>query len=384
MINIEKYFSLNKILLLAIGLWPYQQSNFTRFQFIVLSSILTTNIIFQCMIFVSQRCTLDLITKILSSVFFFTLFAIKYNMFSVKAVKDLLEQLLHIYNELKDENEIAIIDKYGYNGKRYTVVLTILAVINILAFIIASFWSNILNVILPTNASRSHHLLIMTEHLIDQEKYFYLILLHTIASFCIGMIALLATGTMILTYLLHICGMFKIASYRIECAMSIDMLQNINLKKNLLILNGLIYAVDIHRQAMKLSKHLQYSCETMMFCFIIIWVVSMSLNLFRLASSKDELILPFVYAIVAILYMFLANYMGQILTNHNHHVFVTVYNVRWYITPLYIQRIILFLLQQNSRNFTLNVGGLFYASIECFAMLVNTSVSYFTVLYSTR
>ncbi|KAL6433509.1 hypothetical protein ACFW04_006542 [Cataglyphis niger] len=310
------------------------------------------------MIFVSQRCTLDLITKILSSVFFFTLFAIKYNMFSVKAVKDLLEQLLHIYNELKDENEIAIIDKYGYNGKRYTVVLTILAVINILAFIIASFWSNILNVILPTNASRSHHLLIMTEHLIDQEKYFYLILLHTIASFCIGMIALLATGTMILTYLLHICGMFKIASYRIECAMSIDMLQNINLKKNLLILNGLIYAVDIHRQAMKF--------------------------IFQLASSKDELILPFVYAIVAILYMFLANYMGQILTNHNHHVFVTVYNVRWYITPLYIQRIILFLLQQNSRNFTLNVGGLFYASIECFAMLVNTSVSYFTVLYSTR
>lgn len=92
-------------------------------------------------------------------------------------------------------------------------IFLVLGVINLSAFIIASFWSDILNVILPTNASRSHHLLIMTEHLIDQEKYFYLILLHTIASFCIGLIALLATGTMILTYLLHICGMFKIARY---------------------------------------------------------------------------------------------------------------------------------------------------------------------------
>lgn len=39
-------------------------------------------------------------------------------------VKDLLDQLLYIYNELKDENEIAIINEYGYNGKRYTIALT--------------------------------------------------------------------------------------------------------------------------------------------------------------------------------------------------------------------------------------------------------------------
>ncbi|XP_025271237.1 odorant receptor 49b-like [Camponotus floridanus] len=94
--------------------------------------------------------------------------------------------------------------------------------------------------------------------------------------------------------------------------------------------------------------------------------------------------MPLLYVTVAVLYMFLANYIGQSVTNHNHHVFVTAYNVRWYIAPLYIQRTILFLLQRNTRNFTLNVGGFFVASIECFATLVKTSVSYFTVIYSTR
>jgi len=39
-------------------------------------------------------------------------------------VKDLMEQLLHVCNELKDEREIAIIDAYGCNGKRYTIALT--------------------------------------------------------------------------------------------------------------------------------------------------------------------------------------------------------------------------------------------------------------------
>lgn len=39
-------------------------------------------------------------------------------------MKNLLEQLLHTCNELNDENEIAIINKYGCNGKNYTVGLT--------------------------------------------------------------------------------------------------------------------------------------------------------------------------------------------------------------------------------------------------------------------
>lgn len=39
-------------------------------------------------------------------------------------MKDILEQLLHTCNKLKDANEIAIIDEYRYNAKRYTVALS--------------------------------------------------------------------------------------------------------------------------------------------------------------------------------------------------------------------------------------------------------------------
>lgn len=36
----------------------------------------------------------------------------------------MFEQLLYVCNELKEENEIAIINKYGCNGKCYTMILT--------------------------------------------------------------------------------------------------------------------------------------------------------------------------------------------------------------------------------------------------------------------
>jgi len=59
--------------------------------------------------------------------------------------------------------------------------------------------------------SRPRRLKISTEYFIDQERYFYLSFFHINVALCIGHISLLATGSMLLAYLQHACGMFKIA-----------------------------------------------------------------------------------------------------------------------------------------------------------------------------
>lgn len=46
-----------------------------------------------------------------------------HKIFLTRQVKYLLEKLQEFCNELKDENEIAIIERYGYSGKRYTAVI---------------------------------------------------------------------------------------------------------------------------------------------------------------------------------------------------------------------------------------------------------------------
>jgi len=51
----------------------------------------------------------------------------------------------------------------------------------------------------------------MTEYFVDQEKYFYLILFHANVAFVIGATTMLATGTMLIVYQQHACGMFQIA-----------------------------------------------------------------------------------------------------------------------------------------------------------------------------
>jgi len=50
----------------------------------------------------------------------------------------------------------------------------------------------------------------VTEYFVDQERYFYLIILHANAAFAIGGIAMLSTGTLLIVYVQHACGMFRI------------------------------------------------------------------------------------------------------------------------------------------------------------------------------
>lgn len=62
------------------------------------------------------------------------------------------------------------------------------------------------------NGSQPRQVLYFTsEYFIDQEKYFYIILLHSNVVICIGSTTLAATGTMLRGYLIYACGLFKIA-----------------------------------------------------------------------------------------------------------------------------------------------------------------------------
>ncbi|XP_011863541.1 PREDICTED: uncharacterized protein LOC105559666 [Vollenhovia emeryi] len=319
------------------------------------------------------------------------MFIIQYNTFclNIEVVKNLLTELQRIHNKLKDKNEIAIVEKYSCIAKRYTIVLTAFGICAISCVVLLQIWLNIANVNLRMNASEPCYIFI-TEYFIDQKKYFYLILLHTNAVICVGALVMVAIGTMLITYIEHTCGMFRIASYRIEHAITINILQNISLKNEISMTEGIICAVDIHRQAMKLSKHLLSTFEIMICCFTGCVVACFSLSLFQLfqiASSTNnvgDFLVSFVYASVSIIYMFIANYIGQSTIDHNNNVFITAYNVQWYKTPLHVQRMILFLLQRRTKEFSLNIGGVFDASMEGFATLVKASVSYFTLIHSAH
>ncbi|XP_011860668.1 PREDICTED: odorant receptor 4-like isoform X2 [Vollenhovia emeryi] len=337
MICIEtKYFNLNRVLLLALGLWPYYRSNIVRLQIILCLSLVIGGISFQLARFITTKCTSDLIIEVFSTVTFYSTYIINYNAFwmNMHNVRQLMEKLQQICNELKDENEINIMKQYGNSVKRYTFF--------------------IINVVV-----------------------------------CIGATTIAATGTLLRGYFIHACGLFKIASYRIEQAMMIKMVENISTKNEMMVYKEIICAIDIQRKAIKYSQFILSSFEGSFILLISVNVVSLSLNLFGIFRSvslgnREAFILHSLMVSVILLYMFLANYTGQEVMDHDNYIYLTAYNIRWYIAPVHIQKLILFILQKNSKAFALHIGKIFVASLECFATLLKASMSYFTFMYSTQ
>ncbi|KAF3054248.1 Odorant receptor 275 [Nylanderia fulva] len=384
------HISLNRILLLTVGLWPYQQSKLVRVQLVLSLAILMTFIIFQFTIFVTSKCTPDLFINVFSSASVCIFFLIKYIWFSIniEVIKYLLEQLQNIYNKLTDENEISIMQEYSNYAKRYTIALTLLFICVAPVSIIYSFWPYLYNIILSINEPQSHpRLLILTEHFIDEKKYVYLILLHAYAALFLGTITLIATGTLFIVYIQHACGMFRIVSYRIEQAMAVNTLRKKKLQNKNSIYKKLIHAVYMHREAMRFADSSVSKFKVMFVMLIIAGIMSASLSAFRaltMDSDFEKLFIPFIIILINFLYAVIGNYMAQEVMDHNNDVFVTVYNIKWYTASLKIQKMILFLLQRGTKVFNLNIAGLFVGSLEGAATLLSTAISYFTVLYSTR
>ncbi|XP_077280808.1 uncharacterized protein LOC143907741 isoform X2 [Temnothorax americanus] len=251
------HIGLNRFLLLTFGLWPYQQSKLVQFQLVLFLSILATFILFQLTTFLTSQCTPDLFINVLSSALFFITFVIKYILFSInfEVIKCLLEQLQHICNKLTDKNEINIMKQYASDAKRYTAIFTLCVILLALALLLYPIWPRFFDILLPMNETRPHiSPLFVTEYFVDQEKYFYLIILHANTAFTIGVGVMLATGTMFIVYIQYACGMFQIASYRVKQAITIEILQDNNLKNENLIYKGLVYAVDMHRKAIKFFR----------------------------------------------------------------------------------------------------------------------------------
>lgn len=82
---------------------------------------------------------------------------------------------------------------------------------SLLTGIILLSWTDILDTIQSNNVTYGRHAkAILCKHYAINEKYFYIIELYFTAVI-IGPFATVAIGTMILSYVIHTCGLFRIA-----------------------------------------------------------------------------------------------------------------------------------------------------------------------------
>ncbi|XP_011704699.1 PREDICTED: uncharacterized protein LOC105459992 [Wasmannia auropunctata] len=88
-----------------------------------------------------------------------------------------------------------------------------------------------------------------------------------------------------------------------------------------------------------------------------------------MSKNMDNLLLYFIISLGHLIYMFIANYIGQKVIDYNNELFQLIcsYNGLWYAAPLPTQKLLLFILLREKKHIVLSVFGILIGSLECFA-----------------
>jgi len=148
-----------------------------------------------------------------------------------------MKRIVCDWNELNNLQEIEIIKKYADIGRFITLIatrkqyfefisyskfdyfnsdfnclITVFVYVSTFYIILVQFLSNIFfNTISDKNESRPRQLPILVECFIDQQKYFFLILILLCVAVICGLTMVIATDTVNMSYVHHACGLFEIA-----------------------------------------------------------------------------------------------------------------------------------------------------------------------------
>ncbi|GAB1861156.1 Odorant receptor [Camponotus japonicus] len=209
----SRYYTLNRVMLSSIGLWPYQKAWLIRIQRFSCVTCVVSGIIVQLLTFTTFEYNLDLLLQVLSFTIPCLIAILKYVTYCVKieSVKLLFEQINYDCIAITDTQEIEIIQKYASRGRLYTIYFGLLIYIATILFLLTLCIPDVLNFIMPLEKPRLRLLPTPVECFVDQQKYFYVIVSNMLVIAMVGMTTFIATETMFMIFIQHACGLFAIA-----------------------------------------------------------------------------------------------------------------------------------------------------------------------------
>ncbi|XP_072762433.1 uncharacterized protein [Anoplolepis gracilipes] len=389
--SVWNYYSVVKKLLLLSGQWPYQRKRDKWVRFTFMTAIMIPLIITQIGKYIqcdrNMQCILKTLPSNLTS--FVILVKIFTCHFNSSKIKQLTDQLQNDWKNLEGPEEYEIMKTYAAYARLFTLALCYYFYIGAPSFAVYSLTPKLLDIVLPLNESRPTIMPHECHYFVkDDSEYFYYIFLHVFISILIFMIPVLAHDCMVLAYTQHVCSIFAIAGFRFQnLADNID-IENNNIDKDYLdkeYNEKLASAVCIHWQALQFAELLEKTFSLSFFIQMFLIIVGMSLTLLQMVVQLNNLVevlryLGFFFS--QLLHIFYFSLQGQRLIDHSLQIHDKIYNCAWYKISVRSQKMVINILRRSLQSNIITAGKIYVFSLKSFMTVLQSSVSYFTVLSS--
>ncbi|XP_076383543.1 uncharacterized protein LOC143260812 [Megalopta genalis] len=379
---LRKNFSSYSVLLSYTGLWPYGKSVVGTICRIGYTLLTLAVIGIQLSTMGSVEATSYNIATALSYSTPMLLCLLRYHSFLVNfpTLRSLYDNYENDLKSFKNLVELGMFTKHIQKGRRLVFVyIAIACALSVFSFTI---------IMIPTilhSKYQVYYLRVFGFFVSEQGLNTDLICLHVVIVSVMSFISVAGTESSLAIYTAYFCSLFEIASYRVQNAVN-NVINSVAISKPI----DIQPSVDLHRRAVQLLKYLTEKFAVTYLVAIAVSIVSFAISLYRLVLAIDNvtdvvnLILSAGLVITHLIIMFLNNYIGQELMDSSIQVNYDTYNSLWYCIPPESQKLLLFLLMRTKNEARYDLAGLFSPCHEGFSMMMSSSFSYFTFLYSTK
>ncbi|XP_011686089.1 PREDICTED: odorant receptor 13a-like [Wasmannia auropunctata] len=382
------YYSLLQKILSLAGQWPYQERRTRLFRVGLITVAIFSLTVPQVGKFIQCNGDVRCIMLIVPTGFAMLIILVKLYTCHLNnsKIKSLTDHLRSDWEKLESAEEYEIMKTYAANSKLFCSAFCLYMYISAGMFVSISLVPHIMNVVLPLNESWPIFMPYEAYYFVDIEKYFFYIFIHVFVSIEIGMTVTIAHDSMIVVYMEHACSIFAVAGFRFQTlsrnvrddAISITSPDDVYYQK-------IAISVYAHWRALRFAELLESTFYVTFAVQILIVTIAMSITLLQIVLRLDEVLEAMRYTlfvIVQVVHLFYFSMQGQRLIDHSVQMRDKIYNSSWYNIPAKSQRLLLYVMRRSMQPNFLSAGKIYIFSLKSFTTVVQSSVSYFTVLAS--
>ncbi|XP_051155108.1 uncharacterized protein LOC127277779 isoform X2 [Leptopilina boulardi] len=271
----------------------------------------------------------------------------------VKQINFVYLKMQNDWNTLTSEHEVNILHKYGRKCRNYTIIYIVGVFGHLMLYHLVHGVPQLIN--FYKNIDKPMQLVFLLECGIDLQKYYLWI---TIYSYVVGYVCsfgIVNGGTILLMFLEHACGIFDIIGHLLTTAINENSVfsNKVNFRKQLH--RKIKLCVEMHRSVILFINDVQ-TCFSTSYLFVF----GLSVIMLSITGVQSVMCLP-------------DNPKDAIR-----------YDTDWYHLSTETKKLLLLIMRKGSEPTTFVVGKIFILSLQFFTKILQTSMSYFTVLMSMR
>ncbi|XP_032676032.1 odorant receptor 4-like isoform X2 [Odontomachus brunneus] len=269
-------------------------------------------------------------------------------------------QIKALFNQIRDDRQtlstcenINIFDSYARKGRKFTIIYGGFVYFALILFMLVP-----LQPLLLGSSNDTRPLLHEVNYYIDMDKYYLPILLHGYIMVAIIVTIGVATDTMFVIMVQHVCGLLTIIRQQVD---NIIKEENLMMDINPPVMNdepykNIIKSIRAHKRALRFA------------------------NLMEAVFNPMFLVM----AACNVLVVSMTGVTAQQLIDHSIYIHTSLINMTWYRTSFKTRKIFIFMLMRTEKPCVLTAGKMFVISMDTFTTIVRMSMSYFTMLRSMQ